>query len=217
MTDSDDDSPQLCQSTLDALHEFYKEREKRELEIAEVLKYEHKNEMPDVNFEEDWQLSQFWYDDETVENIVKGALKATEANGKIALISCPTLYKVMKERAGDRQIKLFEYDMRFAVYGTDFTPYDYKSPLAIPREMSSNFDLVIADPPFLSEECLTKTAVTIKFLSKKNILLCTGAIMGELAEKLLELKKCNFEPHHRNNLANEFWCFANFAFDSLLK
>lgn len=41
--------------------------------------------------------------------------------------------------------------------------------------------------------------------------------MGELAEKLLELKKCNFEPHHRNNLANEFWCFANFTFDSLLQ
>lgn len=54
MTDSDDDSPQLCQSTLDALQEFYKEREKQELKIAEALKNEHKNEMPDVNFEEDW-------------------------------------------------------------------------------------------------------------------------------------------------------------------
>lgn len=50
--------------------------------------------------------------------------------------------------------------------------------------MSSGFDLVIADPPFLSEECLTKTTETIKFLSKKNIVLCTGNIL------ILETKTC---------------------------
>ena len=37
-----------------------------------------------------------------------------------------------------------------------------------------SFDLVLADPPFLSDECLTKTAVTLKFLAKDKILLCTG-------------------------------------------
>lgn len=71
-------------------------------------------------------------------------------------------------------MKLFEYDDRFAVHGSDFIFYDYKSPLSIPRELASSFDLVIADPPFLSEECLTKTAVTIKFLMKEKIILCTG-------------------------------------------
>lgn len=55
--------------------------------------------------------------------------------------------------------------------------YDYKSPLAIPRDKSSYYDIVLADPPFLSEECLTKTAVTIKFLTKRNILLCTGNVL----------------------------------------
>lgn len=60
------------------------------------------------------------------------------------------------------------------MYGMDFIQYDYKFPLDLPRDMSSQFDLVIADPPFLSDECLTKTAVTIKFLTKKHIVLCTG-------------------------------------------
>lgn len=69
---------------------------------------------------------------------------------------------------------LFEYDSRFNIFGGDFLQYDYKFPLDVPRDMSSQFDLVIADPPFLSDECLTKTAVTIKFLAKKNIVLCTG-------------------------------------------
>lgn len=71
-------------------------------------------------------------------------------------------------------VTLLEYDGRFKIFGADFIQYDYKFPLDVPRSMSSHFDLVIADPPFLSEECLTKTAVTIKFLTKKNIVLCTG-------------------------------------------
>lgn len=69
---------------------------------------------------------------------------------------------------------LFEYDDRFKIFGTDFIQYDYNSPLDVSRDMASQFDLVIADPPYFAEECLTKTAVTIKFLTKKNIVLCTG-------------------------------------------
>lgn len=85
-------------------------------------------------------------------------------------------------------VKLFEYDSRFKVFGTDFIQYDYKFPLDVPRDMSSEFDLVIADPPFLSDECLTKTAVTIKFLTKEKIVLCTGTC------------KITFLLHFQNNL-----------------
>lgn len=53
------------------------------------------------------QLSQFWYDDETVDAFVKGAIKSTEADGKIALVSCPTLYRALKKEAGDRTGKPF--------------------------------------------------------------------------------------------------------------
>ena len=74
---------------------------------------------------------------------------------------------------------LFEFDERFSIYGSDFILYDYKSPLDIPRELSGSFDIVIADPPFLSEECLTKTAISAKFLSKDRIILCTGCILNK--------------------------------------
>lgn len=132
-------------------------------------------------------------------------------------------------------VTLFEYDRRFAAYGSDFIMYDYKSPLDIPRDRNSYYDLVIADPPFLSEECLTKTSVTMRYLSKKKLILCTGnfiywvleskignnliisgAIMSDLAKRLLDIDKCKFEPKHRNNLANEFWCFSNYDVDSLM-
>ena len=69
---------------------------------------------------------------------------------------------------------MFEYDQRFSKFGEDFVFYDYKSPLSIPKDLGSAFDVVLADPPFLSDECLTKTAVTIKFLAKQKIIVCTG-------------------------------------------
>ena len=48
------------------------------------------------------------------------------------------------------------------------------------------FDLVMADPPYLDENCLTKTSVSIKYLSKKDntkVVLCTGAVMEDLARR----------------------------------
>ena len=69
---------------------------------------------------------------------------------------------------------LFEYDERFSAFGSDFVSYDYKDPLNFPHKLIESYDLVIADPPFLSEECLTKTASTIKSLTKGKILICTG-------------------------------------------
>lgn len=212
MSESDDDDLQLCPTTLAALNEFLKEKEERENQLKQISE----DQPLEVSFDEDWQLSQFWYDEETTDTFVKGALNATGPTDKIALISCPTIYSKLKKSCGDRQVALFEYDQRFKVFGADFIPYNYKFPLDVPREMASSYDLVIADPPFLSDECLTKTALTIKFLSKKNIVLCTGAIMQELAERLLDVKTCNFLPHHQNNLANEFYCYANFDFDRLV-
>ncbi|XP_076392913.1 EEF1A lysine methyltransferase 1 isoform X2 [Megachile rotundata] len=208
-----DDDLQLCPTTLAALNEFLQEKEERENQLKQNLESQTLN----ITFDENWQLSQFWYDDETINTLVKGAINSTMNNGKIALISCPTLYSALKKSSNKRQVILFEYDERFKVFGSDFVPYNYKYPLNIPRDMSTLFDLVIADPPFLSDECLTKTAVTIKFLAKKNIILCTGAVMSELAERLLNVKVCNFIPHHRNNLANEFYCYSNFNFDKMLK
>ena len=82
-------------------------------------------------------------------------------------------------------VKLLEYDKRFAaVAKDDFIFYDYKSPMSFgqmstgaPKEcFRESFDIVIADPPFLSEECFAKTAVTIKYLAKEEakLLVCTG-------------------------------------------
>ena len=89
-------------------------------------------------------------------------------------------------------MKLLEYDKRFAtVAEKDFVYNDYNSPMTFGQIVAGeseaclrdSFDVVIADPPFLSEECLTKTSVTVKYLAKKEakLLVCTGTfVMGDI-------------------------------------
>ena len=80
------------------------------------------------------------------------------------------------------------------MYGEDFVFYDYNKPLDVPTSLGKgSFDLVVADPPFLSEECLQKTAETIRHLAKDKILLCTGEYMH---------RDCS-RPGHLSGLINE--------------
>jgi len=57
-SDDDDGVPQLSADTMRALQEFYAEQESKQ----------------DTDIDEDWQLSQFWYDSVTGETLAKEAL-----------------------------------------------------------------------------------------------------------------------------------------------
>lgn len=94
-------------------------------------------------------------------------------------MSAPSVYLKLKQgvvEGWDRVTAvLLEFDRRFAAYGDDFVFYDYNDPLALRAGLPPrSFDVVLADPPYLSEECLGKVAQTIKYLSKGKVLLCTG-------------------------------------------
>ncbi|XP_044298421.1 EEF1A lysine methyltransferase 1 isoform X2 [Varanus komodoensis] len=158
------------------------------------------------------QLSQFWYDTETALRLANEAVRAAGRNGKIACVSAPSIYQKLKElNYKDFSACVLEYDQRFSVHGTDYVFYDYKNPLNLPANLAAHsFDIVLADPPYLSEECLRKTAETIKYLTKGKILLCTGSVMEEYAAKFLGVKMCKFIPKHTRNLANEFRCYTNY-------
>ncbi|CAI8020943.1 EEF1A lysine methyltransferase 1, partial [Geodia barretti] len=149
-----------------ALQEFYTEQEERQRRF-EAGAIEGAG-AGGVAIEEDWKLSQFWYDDKTAVTLAKEALDG--GSRRIACISCPTLYaKLLQLKPADCEIFLLEYDTRFAVYGDSFVFYDYTSPLELPETMEEkSFDVVVADPPYLSEECLQKTAQTINFLAKEK-------------------------------------------------
>jgi len=74
-------------------------------------------------------------------------------------------------------VHLFEYDKRFAAFGSSYIFYDYSSPESVPEQCFNAYSVVIVDPPFLAKECLEKVAETVKKISKPDakIILCTGA------------------------------------------
>jgi aspartokinase len=80
---------------------------------------------------------------------------------------------------------------------------------------------VIVDPPFLSEDCQTKAALTVRWLSKPvretaeyRLIVCTGERMEALVTtklyKSLGVKTTDYEIVHARGLSNEFYCYANF-------
>ena len=94
---------------------------------------------------------------------------------RIACVSSPTAYKKIREMKPQSCVaKCMEFDERFRIYGDDFVFYNFNDPLNFPVEWQKSFDIVIADPPFLSEDCLNKTAISVRFLAKDKIILCTG-------------------------------------------
>lgn len=97
---------------------------------------------------------------------------------RVACVSTPSVYRKLRElRREGVAACVFEYDRRFAVYGEDFVFYDYNSPLDFPGSIAAHsFQVVVADPPYLSKECLRKTAETIKYLTRGKIVLCTGEV-----------------------------------------
>merc|ERR1711931_86294 len=259
--DDDDDVPQLSANALAALQEFLQERQAQREEEEEdeetaamtALRLDDQTQQQLRHVSEDWQLSQFWYTESTAIALAKEALAAAGDNGRVACVSCPTLYKaivdVVKDEAASgvaeasadnsasnvgspssRRAIVLEFDRRFAKWGADFVFYDYKddSIPELPVDWRNSFDVVVCDPPFLTEDCAAATLkAAVETLGKKptsstststasptcKVMFCTGEIMEETLRKLSDgaLRKSEtFVPEHASKLSNPFVLMTNF-------
>lgn len=177
-------------------------------------------------FKEDWQLSQFWYDEETANNLAQALLEGANENTVIAILSAPSVYVAISKMSPScvptKHIYLFEYDKRFEVLAglEHFCFYDYTNPLEFPASLDGKVHRILIDPPFLNKPCQTKFGVTAnKLLAKANdcgeqerrIMISTGERMAEVvSETYPGTRKTTFTPSHANGLSNEFECYANF-------
>ncbi|KAN0101911.1 putative N6-adenine methyltransferase domain containing protein [Hyaloscypha variabilis] len=239
MVESDEDEvPALSSSTLDALKEFYADRD------ARLKQFEDLKNVAEVNasgnapltmdaFAEDWNESQFWYSDETAKTLAEELLRGADGKKTIAVVSAPSVFVQLKNLLAESgknatekpRLYLLEFDRRFEVF-PEFVYFDFNDPLSLPPVMKANIDHIICDPPFLSEDCQTKAAMTVRWLSRSwgadspatdsRLIVCTGERMETLINKLYRpqgISTTTFEPIHSKGLSNEFFCYANFECD----
>lgn len=77
-------------------------------------------------------------------------------------------------------------------------------------------DRFIIDPPFLSDDCQTKMALTVRWMARPTtpdvrVIVSTGERMEGLVTKLYRgfgIKTTDYEP--AQGLSNEFFTYANF-------
>ncbi|CAI6338790.1 unnamed protein product [Periconia digitata] len=246
LIEDDDDMPQLSSDALSALQDFYTERDTRQKQF-EDLQANAEDEFDQVEaggkkltmeaFTEDWNASQFWYHDDTATALARQLLHNATDSTRIAVVSAPSAFIQLKnllasgEYKCKPQLTLLEYDQRFSVFKKEFVPYDFQSPLKLPSELKASFDRIIVDPPFLSQDCQTKAALTVRWLARSwtnptssaasgedgsdsfRLVVCTGERMESLITKLyagVGARTTSYEPRHAKGLSNEFRCYANF-------
>ena len=196
---------QLRPETLDALLNFYKEKNAQ-------INLEEK----DIDNDEDWELSQFWYKKEIADNVISLIAKYAKKNKKtnIAIISAPSLYRayLRNEKLFDDSIKitLFEFDKKFLSFGENFVFYDVNEPLDIDEKYHNFYDVVIADPPFLNKDIMHNASESMRFLAKKDaaIIFITGLeVTDYIMAEFKDLKLTDIDIEH-NKLANPFGLFS---------
>ncbi|CAG8473862.1 7020_t:CDS:2 [Ambispora gerdemannii] len=228
MEDDHDDIPMLLSThTLSALHEFLKDQQNAQDQFEKLrsrseARYSENNDKDG----EDWQYDQNTSQTIAEEILINVANNKSEEYFRIACISTPTIFvklkSLIRKSPNNNLLRafLFEYDTRFDVYGKDFIHYDYKQPAQFRDAalLKGTFDFVVVDPPFLSEECCTKTMITVRWLAKPEackIIVCTGEVMSDLVERLIKARMTTFYPQHQGGLANEFRCFVNYQSEVL--
>ncbi|CCK70091.1 protein-lysine N-methyltransferase KNAG_0D03440 [Huiozyma naganishii CBS 8797] len=237
MVDSDiENELQLSAHALAALAEFQQEQQQHEERFAKLSdqtdeEYQRlKREEGMKLFKEDWQLSQFWYSDSTAEKLADALLEGADENTVIAVVSAPSVYAAIKKKDPSsiptEHIYLFEFDKRFELLAgkEHFTFYDYNKPLDFESPIKHKVDRLLIDPPFLNEDCQTKSSITARELLSPNVDLktkngvrarrlisSTGERMHAIIAKVYpETKVTTFYPEHGNGLSNEFRCYADF-------
>ncbi|KAI9790836.1 MAG: hypothetical protein M1833_001749 [Piccolia ochrophora] len=96
-----DDAPALSSHALGALKDFYSERDARKQQFEDLkanVELEGPNRSLSMDaFAEDWNASQFWYDEETATRFARQLLAGSTNDTHIAIISAPSVFVQLKK------------------------------------------------------------------------------------------------------------------------
>ena len=150
----------------------------------------------EVGFEgtsENADLNQYWYSTNTITALVKEVEAQTVLGA--AFLSCPSLYFALKDDTVRQLSKVFEYDRQWDK-DPGFVFYDYNKPEEFNIALYGEFDVVVIDPPFITEECWKCYAETARrLLAPGGKVICTTIVENEgIMAELLGCTPVAFRP-----------------------
>mmetsp|Transcript_2308 Transcript_2308/g.3221 ORF Transcript_2308/g.3221 Transcript_2308/m.3221 type:complete len:233 (+) Transcript_2308:126-824(+) len=125
-------------------------------------------EEEDTLVKENFGMSQFWYDEQTAKRLAEELISKCPNEGRIAIISAPSVMHAMKEISPEQDVVLLEYDRRFdESYPGKFYYYDFNHPECISEDLHQQFDVILAAPPYLVEDVIDSFHETIRLMAKQ--------------------------------------------------
>ena len=158
---------------------------------------------------ENADLNQYWFSKNTMDAFVK-EIQAQSKLG-VAFLSTPSLYFSLTDENLRSKSKVFEFDKQWS-NDSGFVFFDYNNPEAISIALFGQFDMVVIDPPFITEECWEKYTQTTR------LLLCPGGkVIGTtlvenegFMHSLLGCKPVKFQPSIPN-LVYQYNTYCSFS------
>jgi len=156
------------------------------------------------------EFNQYWYSDATIQSILLGIEEPVEVDGfqkspRCAFIATPSLFFSLSSEVRQRcnHAVLDIDDEQFAkTGGTGFVKYDFKLQPPedhLPKELKHAFDIVVIDPPFITEEVWRLFALSANYLLRpdgKGRIICTTVAenLGLLVQLFPGITRTKFQP-----------------------
>lgn len=161
---------------------------------------------------ENAELNQYWYSQKTCEtlcNAVRESMSLKGASSRIAFLSTPSLFFSLSEEE-QKQCTLFDFDNTWESC-SQFEFYDYNNPNKIDAKLHGKFDVIVIDPPFISQSVWESYATTTALLGAKegaHIIATTVEQNEVLMKSIFSCKRCIFQPSIPS-LVYQYNCYSN--------
>ena len=105
-------------------------------------------------------LNQYWYSPHTIATLAKEVERVAT---RVAFLSTPSVFFSLKDKQLKERSHLLDLDDQWSSL-PNFSVYDFNKPEELPKELHHQFDCVVIDPPFITEEVWAKYCATAKLL-----------------------------------------------------
>ena len=94
------------------------------------------------------KLNQYWYSSPTISAMVS---EVEALSSRCAFLSTPSVFFSLTSPTLISASRLFDFDQQWASH-TSYVHYDFHHPQLLPASLHHQFDYVVIDPPFITED-----------------------------------------------------------------